>query len=91
MKCFTYPADDGDEENSPVEVLELDTCTSAVVTMASRTICARPRTLLLEFFEKEGEVLVNRFLSADSMAEMKEWEKRINSVVGALRSWNCIA
>lgn len=91
IKCFRYP-NDAEECRNPVEVLALDCCASDVVKAADRSICARPRTLLLEVFEEKDLriVLVSRFLSADSVSEVKTWEKKINSVISALKEWNCM-
>lgn len=88
LKYWNYPQE---EENgvAPMEVLNLEKCTIGVVNVAERHICARPRTLLLEIYKHTGiyTTILKRFLSADTIKEMKMWQTKINAIVSTLRNW----
>lgn len=76
-------------EIPPLEVLNLKKCATGLVDVAERSLCPRPRTLLLETYEYSGiyKTILRHFLSADSMEEMNMWREKINGVVLSLRAW----
>lgn len=73
----------------PVEVLDLAKCATGLVNLAERSICARPRTLLLEIYKETGlyRIVTKHFLSVDTMGEMKIWQQKLNAIVLSLRNW----
>lgn len=75
--------------NLPKWSLDLRNCRSEKIDVADRSVCVRPRTILLEtgVHEVQADVSVLYFISADSVGEMETWKNTLNSVVGSLAGW----
>lgn len=100
---WNYPTEQGHCE--PIGIIDLSYSVTSSVSQVDRELCARPRTLLLETGrlsspqDKDSLVMVlcnasytitRHYLQADNYEEMVNWKKRLNSVVAALRNWNCM-
>lgn len=95
LRYWNYPYEM--DNKAPLEVIDLNSCVNAAVGTAERSVCARPRTLLLllEFESKDKNkmndvLVVKRFLSTDKLKEKKDWESKLNSVISTLYSWKCM-
>ncbi|GJQ87888.1 hypothetical protein Trydic_g1157 [Trypoxylus dichotomus] len=77
------------ESGNPVDIIDLKTCINSWISVVERSICARPKTLLLETRNANRQI-IRYLLNADTFEDMKKWENVLNSVVSALRTWNCI-
>lgn len=76
-------------------------CTTKVVGLVSRDICARLHTIMLEYSRpalendkesliliKQGDEIVARYLlSADTKEERVEWSNQFNKALNILRAW----
>lgn len=84
LKIWNDPAD---VDVTPLFKIDLSVA-GTTISAADRSICPRPRTLLLE---KPNVRLSDKsrrlFLSADTMKEYKDWEEKFNSVLLTLREW----
>lgn len=91
LKYWNYPCDTDTSE--PLEVIDLTLCATSVIGSADRKMCARPRTLFIETIKNidqspTSDNRIQRFLSADSNNDKKNWENKLNSVISFLRNWN---
>lgn len=85
MYFWNYPCDDDSIE--PLEIIDLKKCMNAVIETVDRTMCPRPKTLLLETMGND-DVIEKHFLSFDTLSEMHSWESELNNIVNILRTWN---
>ncbi|KAJ8968138.1 hypothetical protein NQ317_007864 [Molorchus minor] len=84
LTYWNYPSE---ETSSPFGALDLRHCLDQRVQVADRSVCARPRTLVLSI--KTQSVKKYR-LSADDGPSLERWYNELNSVVSSLRVWNHI-
>lgn len=77
------------ERGKPVETIDLRLCINSFISVVDRSMCARPKTLLLEI-NNANRRIIRYFLNADSINDMKKWETVFNSVVSSLRLWHCM-
>ena len=103
LMFWNYPREQ--EVKEPLMTIKLINCVSKKITTADRTICARPRTLLLEImrnkneedknnmvieYQTPGTKIVRHFLFCDTLPDLMEWTAKLNHVIFALREWNVI-
>lgn len=84
LKYWNHPSE---EVTHALGSLDLSYCLEQQISAVDRSLCARPRTLMVPVKYKEGER--KYLLSADKLSDMKEWEKELNYVLRALDMWNC--
>lgn len=84
LKYWNHPSE---EVTGALGSLDLNYCLEQQISIVDRSLCARPRTLMVPVKYKEGER--KYLLSADKLSDMKEWEKEINYVLRALSMWKC--
>lgn len=84
---------DDDDASDVLHVVDLRRCINARVEPVCRSVCARPKTLLLETSSTATPAadLRRYLLSADTISEMRAWETHLNKVVAALHTWNSAA
>ncbi|XP_048518172.1 anillin-like isoform X3 [Dendroctonus ponderosae] len=86
LKYWNYPSE---EFNShPVGVIDLSRA-AAQATSAVRSVCPRPKSLLLQIQSREQSVLAY-FLTADTLEDKERWKTDINFVIETLECWNCL-
>lgn len=91
IKYWNYPCET--DTSPPLEVIDLTLCGNSEIASAPRSICARPKTFLIEIIKDTDQLpcyenCFRRFLSADSNKDKKNWENKLNSVISFLRNWN---
>ncbi|XP_015589472.1 anillin [Cephus cinctus] len=103
LMFWNYPRDQ--ETKNPLLTIDLTQCISNMVTTVDRTLCARPRTLLIETARprsttdrdnmlvecRQSCTIVRNILSCDTAEDLAEWSSKLNHVISALREWNVIA
>lgn len=86
---------------APIGSLDLRGCTTKVVGLVSRDICARLHTIMLEFsrpakdndieslilIKNGNEITTRHLLSADTKEERIEWGNQFNKALSILRAW----
>lgn len=97
LKYFNYP--DEIETGIPLGMVDLRTSASGMIKKANRSMCPKPRTLLLETVNLQADVIadadevpvvIRYFLSADTAIEMRSWEDALNSILLSLTKWKCM-
>lgn len=83
---WNYPSDT--ESKEPVGTLDLSMSNQSSAITADRSICPKPRTLLIETKEKNATKIKRMFLSADSTTDKKQWETMLNMVLAGQKLWN---
>lgn len=91
LRFWNYPSEE--DSCDSLHEIDLKKCANARIEIADRTLCARPRTLLLETMqnlkcEDKSCTIERHFLSTDTGSELKTWESKLNTIVSALRTWN---
>lgn len=87
LHAWNYPCDEDGVE--PLETIDLKKCVNAIVDVADRSVCPRPRTLLLETANAEDPSRFDTyFFQTDTLSEMRTWHDQINKIVSATRTWN---
>lgn len=92
MKYWNYPCEE--DTCDPLQIIDLKYCPAPVIDIVDRSLCARPRTLLVESYSapktKESNIfsLERYFFSADNSSDLHDWEAQFNIAVRALRTWN---
>ncbi|XP_066593181.1 anillin-like [Prorops nasuta] len=103
LKFWNYPQDQ--EEKAPAAVIDLMQCISKEATVVDRTLCARPRTLLVKTARprkitdqnsillecNESHTIVRNLLSCDTSDDLIVWRSKLNHVIFSLREWNAIS
>ncbi|XP_018327625.1 anillin-like [Agrilus planipennis] len=79
LKFWNYPSEEHD--NSASTVINLSNSVNYPLSCASREICPRPRTLLLQTHEVKCNGIVIYLLSYDSLKELETWKDYLNSVI----------
>uniref|UniRef100_A0A1A9WBD8 PH domain-containing protein n=1 Tax=Glossina brevipalpis TaxID=37001 RepID=A0A1A9WBD8_9MUSC len=101
LSYWDYP--DYAEDRTPIGSIDLYSATTQKVTIATRDICSRLNTILLECqrprIEKEQETLavvhhdedrraiVQYLMSADTIEECEAWRAYFNKALAVLRVW----
>ncbi|XP_012272000.1 anillin-like isoform X2 [Orussus abietinus] len=100
LMFWNYPPDE--ETKSPLLTIDLKHCISDKITIAERTICAKPRTLLIETARRRDAsdrnsmmmecrsslTIVRNLLSCDDTNDLMKWMTKFNHVISALREWS---
>ncbi|KAJ8941352.1 hypothetical protein NQ314_010415 [Rhamnusium bicolor] len=86
FRYWNYPSEE--TTTSPLGSVDLSNCVEQLICPADRSLCARPRTLMLPI--RHDQSIKKYLLSTDEFSDMKLWEKELNYVVCVLRIWNCI-
>ncbi|KAH0539462.1 anillin-like [Cotesia glomerata] len=96
---WNYPEDQ--EDKPPVVTIDLHCCASDKINHVTRSMCARPRTLLIETLRQidandkpslliechSGFTLVKHLLSYETTRELVDVMDKMNYVLGILRKW----
>ncbi|XP_034479698.1 anillin isoform X2 [Drosophila innubila] len=99
INYWKYP--DDEKKKTPMGSIDLNACISQKVGTASRDICARFNTMLLECerpaldTDQESLIIVpngrttivRHLLSADTKEEREEWTAYLNKALTLLRAW----
>uniref|UniRef100_A0A6M2DUL3 Putative actin binding protein anillin n=1 Tax=Xenopsylla cheopis TaxID=163159 RepID=A0A6M2DUL3_XENCH len=99
LNYWKYP--DDENKKAPIGSLDLRGCTTKVVGLVSRDICARLHTIMLEFsrpakdndieslilIKNGNEITTRHLLSADTKEERIEWGNQFNKALSILRAW----
>nr|XP_023018130.1 anillin-like protein 1 isoform X1 [Leptinotarsa decemlineata]XP_023018131.1 anillin-like protein 1 isoform X1 [Leptinotarsa decemlineata]XP_023018132.1 anillin-like protein 1 isoform X1 [Leptinotarsa decemlineata]XP_023018133.1 anillin-like protein 1 isoform X1 [Leptinotarsa decemlineata] len=83
FKYWNYPSE---EIAAPLGNINLCFSKAQKVIPADRTICARPRTLMIPIQNDTSEK--RYLLSADTIEGLKMWENELNFVIKSLMIWN---
>ncbi|CAH0391791.1 unnamed protein product [Bemisia tabaci] len=97
---WKYPEDENTKK--PIGSIDLTTCISRNISAASREICARKNTFLMECIRpskpddvdshiltvKGQQTIVRFLLSADTQASRNEWCDNLNQVLSIIHQWN---
>ncbi|OXU31558.1 hypothetical protein TSAR_007398 [Trichomalopsis sarcophagae] len=100
---WNYPREQ--ECKPPLYSIDLDKCVSRHIGLISRSLCAKPRTLLIETSRSRNAIdrdsifvecrstctVVRHLLSCDTFQDLIEWQSKLNHVTTALREWSIIA
>ncbi|XP_046749864.1 anillin-like protein 1 isoform X2 [Diprion similis] len=100
LMFWNYPCDQEDKE--PLTTIDLTNCISSEISTVERSMCAKPRTLLIETFRQRSVLdrnsmllecrlsctVVRNLLCCDTVKELNQWKSNLNRVVSALRDWN---
>ncbi|XP_068084364.1 anillin-like [Anabrus simplex] len=100
LAFWKYP--DDEKRKASMGQIDLNLCTTEIVGLVSRDICARPNTFLLETTrpaqpeDEESLVLVRmndrtmirHLLSADTREDRLQWCTQINKALCMLRAWS---
>lgn len=86
LKYWNYPSE---ETSPPLGIVDLTYCLEQKITIADRSSCARPRTLLIPI--KSNSTVKKYMLSADTTKDMEMWEKELNFVLRSLTTWSCMS
>lgn len=86
VRFWNYPCDE--DGNECMDSIDLRKCVNARIESVDRTMCARPKTLLLETLKNQDDALERYYFCADTLSEMRNWESQLNKVISALRTWN---
>lgn len=86
MYFWNYPC--YEDSIKPLEIIDLRRCMNALIASVDRTICPRPKTLLLETKEDNTDEFVKHFINFDTLTDMRTWEEQLNKVINTLRTWN---
>ncbi|XP_012261086.2 anillin-like [Athalia rosae] len=100
LMFWNYPCDQ--EDKKPLATIDLTNCISGEVTLVDRSLCAKPRTLLIETSIERTRsdrnsvtldlrsscTVVRNLLCCDTARDLTQWESKLNQVVSALRDWN---
>ncbi|XP_046484802.1 anillin-like [Neodiprion pinetum] len=100
LMFWNYPCDQ--EEKQPLATIDLSNCTSPEINAVDRSMCAKPRTLLIETFRERNVsdrnsmllecrlscTVIRNLLCCDTLKDLNLWKSKINRVVSALRDWN---
>ncbi|KAK0095196.1 hypothetical protein PV326_009018 [Microctonus aethiopoides] len=101
LMFWNYPKDQEDKK-PPLVMIDLIYCISEKIAPVNRSLCAKPRTLLVEAVRARTEVdesslmlechegctIIRHLLSYDSTRELVDWMSKLNHVVTVLREWN---
>ncbi|KAK0181653.1 hypothetical protein PV327_003921 [Microctonus hyperodae] len=101
LMFWNYPKDQEDKK-PPLVMIDLIYCISNKIAPINRSLCAKPRTLLIETVRArtemdenslmvechEGCTIIRHLLSYDSTRELVDWMSKLNHVVTVLREWN---
>ncbi|XP_014218454.1 uncharacterized protein LOC106646822 isoform X2 [Copidosoma floridanum] len=86
----------------PERTIDLSRCTTQRVELVDRSLCARPKTLLIAtarsrrdsldadttFMQCRGKsTIVGTLIAFDEKDELAEWQEKLNYVVSVLRAW----
>ncbi|XP_008544355.1 anillin [Microplitis demolitor] len=96
---WNYPEDV--ENKPPVVVIDLHSCASEKINHVTRSMCARPRTLLIETLRQSaaddkaslliechsGFTVTKHLLSYETTRELVDVMDKLNYVIGILRKW----
>ncbi|XP_034940589.1 anillin-like [Chelonus insularis] len=97
---WNYPEDQ--ENKMPMMVINLMHCVSEQISPAHRSLCAKPRTLLIETLRvqhpddtnnlmmecHQSFTIIKHLLSFDSTRELVDWMSKLNHILSILREWN---
>ncbi|XP_025830397.1 anillin-like [Agrilus planipennis] len=91
IKQKNYPCDDSMLPFT--HNIDLALCVNSRICEACRELCSKSKTLLIEItpnekLSTEETIFVKYFLSFDTLADMKNWKIKLNSVLSHLRNWN---
>ncbi|KAJ8938510.1 hypothetical protein NQ318_005174 [Aromia moschata] len=80
MRYWNYPSE---EVSNALETVDLRNCPEQRISAADRSICARPRTLMLPI--GRNNAVKKYLLSADDCISLEEWDMELNDVLCSLR------
>ncbi|XP_001601636.1 uncharacterized protein LOC100117378 [Nasonia vitripennis] len=100
---WNYPREQ--ECKPPLYSIDLVKCVSRRIGLIDRSLCAKPRTLLIETSRSRNAIdrdsifvecrstctVVRHLLSCDTYQDLMEWQSKLNHVASALREWSIIA
>lgn len=90
LKFWNYPQDTGSSVE-PIETIDLSRCEQDQVDEADRTLCPRPRTIVIKINDPTSFAMDKSrlyFLVTDNKLELRLWMKELNKVLRFIKDWN---
>lgn len=101
-KLSLWKYKDDEEEKSPLMTINLNDCITKKIGVTNETLCAKPRTMLIEtkreknindcnsmIFNCTNEwTIVRHFLSCDTKKDLDEWIYKLNYALSLIHEWN---